>query len=165
MGKPSRFWATDYERFLSYVDARGPDDCHPWMGPTTDSPTDKRGRFWLPEEARYQTAPRWLLGHLRKKPLADGVEEACHHCDNPICVNPRHLYVGDRKSNMQDMWRRGRAGGVTGANAAKTHCKHGHEFTPENTMANRDGTRRCRTCHREDGRRHYAARKARRAAA
>jgi hypothetical protein len=31
-------------------------------------------------------------------------------------------------------------------NAAKTHCKHGHEFTPENTVARRDGRRRCRAC-------------------
>ncbi len=31
-------------------------------------------------------------------------------------------------------------------NAAKTHCKHGHEFTTENTRLNRRGSRECRTC-------------------
>lgn len=32
----------------------------------------------------------------------------CHHCDNPRCCNPGHLYVGDSKSNVRDMWERGR---------------------------------------------------------
>lgn len=26
----------------------------------------------------------------------------CHHCDNPACINPNHLYVGDSKSNGKD---------------------------------------------------------------
>lgn len=33
---------------------------------------------------------------------------ACHHCDNPICTNPAHLYVGTHKQNSQDAVRRGR---------------------------------------------------------
>lgn len=32
----------------------------------------------------------------------------CHHCDNPICCNPEHLYIGDQESNMEDMKQRGR---------------------------------------------------------
>lgn len=31
---------------------------------------------------------------------------------------------------------------------AKTHCNHGHEFTPENTGTNKQGHRFCRHCHR-----------------
>lgn len=31
----------------------------------------------------------------------------------------------------------------------KTHCKHGHEFTPENTRVRPDGTRSCITCVRK----------------
>ena len=33
--------------------------------------------------------------------------------------------------------------------ASKTHCKHGHPFSPENTYYTPDGHRRCRTCLRE----------------
>jgi late competence protein required for DNA uptake (superfamily II DNA/RNA helicase) len=32
------------------------------------------------------------------------------------------------------------------ARARQTHCKRGHEFTPENTIVARNGTRHCREC-------------------
>jgi hypothetical protein len=34
-----------------------------------------------------------------------------------------------------------------------THCKRGHEFTPENTRLRKDGRRRCKACRAESGRR------------
>lgn len=51
----------------------------------------------------------------------------CHHCDNPPCCNPAHLYAGTPRENAADMVRRGRSAlpggkpGETNPNARFTY--------------------------------------------
>ena len=74
-------------------------------------------------------------------PIPEG-NYVMHRCDNPRCVRPVHLDVGTAADNALDKVAKGRD-----VNASKTHCRHGHEFTPENTytVPGRAG-RHCRKC-------------------
>jgi hypothetical protein len=35
-------------------------------------------------------------------------DQACHHCDNPPCVNPDHIFNGTRSDNIRDSMSKGR---------------------------------------------------------
>ena len=61
-----------------------------------------------------------------------------HHCDNPRCVNPEHLFFGTVKDNSQDAIAKGRL--------RRTFCKRGHELSSENTLVFKHN-RLCRICH------------------
>lgn len=87
------------EKFWKRVDKSEPSGCWTWQGYC-----QRFGHGWL--GSRFGLAHRFAWKLLRG-PLADDV---CllHHCDNPPCVNPDHLYIGDRKDNMRDKVARGR---------------------------------------------------------
>lgn len=56
----------------------------------------------------------WELANGRPVPPGTLV---CHHCDNPPCVNPAHLFLGAPTDNMQDMIKKGRQRFRRGADA------------------------------------------------
>lgn len=69
--------------------------------------TDKDGYGVLPGDRKNTRAHR-LSYELHKGQISDGFV-ICHHCDNPGCVNPDHLFVGTSKDNAQDALQKGRA--------------------------------------------------------
>jgi hypothetical protein len=68
--------------------------------------------------------------------------ELDHLCRSRSCVNPWHLDPVPTAVNVL------RGEGPAAVNARKTHCIHGHEFTPGNTYRppGRPNTRHCRAC-------------------
>ena len=89
-------------RFYAKVTAVGAKKCWPWRGASNGG-----GYGVLCCKTRGKPASRKLLAHKVSVYLRDGVwpdrsKSVCHHCDNPICVNPAHLYIGDQKSNGID---------------------------------------------------------------
>jgi len=54
----------------------------------------------------------WMLfrGPIPKAKNRYGTMNVLHHCDNPKCVNPQHLYIGDQSDNANDAVARDRWG-------------------------------------------------------
>ena len=78
---------------------------------------------------------------INKEPIPSGLT-LDHLCRNTGCVNPWHLEPVTSGENVL------RGTGPSATNLRKTHCKDGHEFTPENTKVEADGRRTCITCRR-----------------
>jgi hypothetical protein len=150
---------TPEARFWSKVDRRADDECWLWIGRIGPN---GYGR------ARYNGGGL-TQAHRIAFEIANGHKPypfALHHCDNRLCCNPAHLWEGDHADNMRDMVAKGRWSNQykSGRATLKTHCVHGHEYTPENTCI-WSGIRYCRTCSRaKDARRAPARAEQRRAA-
>lgn len=84
--------------FWRRVDKNGPNGCWVWQGYC-----QRFGHGWLGHRG---LAHRYAWELLRG-PLPQG-KCLLHHCDNPPCVNPDHLYIGDRRDNTRDRVKRGR---------------------------------------------------------
>ena len=94
------------EKFLKRMGAPNERGCINWIGSYVLCDGVKRPAAWLSHNERitaYRLAYQLFVSEIPAGRIV------CHHCDNPFCVNPEHLFLGTVKDNTQDMISKGRA--------------------------------------------------------
>lgn len=103
---PLNLTPKQFSRFWSKVDRSGEEEsCWIWIGHRS------RGGY-----GSFSLKSRELAAHRVSWEIANGVipdgKNVCHNCpegDNPLCINPSHLWIGTQRQNILDMEAKGRA--------------------------------------------------------
>lgn len=93
------------EQFMQRTRRNG--ECIEWTGPIKP---EGYGSFTI--GSRTDGSRRTVQSHrfsyeLFNGPIPDGMQ-VCHACDNRLCVNPAHLWLGSQRDNLQDAIAKGR---------------------------------------------------------
>lgn len=86
-------------KFWERVDMSG--DCWEWQRATTG---EGYGNLWI--DGKNVRAHRYSYS-LAHGPIPEGMC-ICHHCDNPVCVRPSHLFMGTNGDNIRDAFAKGK---------------------------------------------------------
>lgn len=146
----SRLDQPTVDRFWSYVDRKGDDECWPWTGYLHANGYGVIGAKKIPPyKGNWRTSR--LAYVISVGPIPEGlqIDHICHDpavckggpkCKHRRCCNPAHLEAVTHRENSL------RSTSPPAVNSRKTHCPQGHEYTPENIYRYKN-CRRCRECH------------------
>ncbi len=109
-----RAYGDDVARFWENVAKAPGDACWVW---TASVQQDSGGYAQMKRLGKKIRASRFAW-EMANGPIEDPALFVCHHCDNPKCVRPSHLFLGTPGDNHRDMWAKGR-GSKGAAHAAK----------------------------------------------
>lgn len=109
MGRKTRGMSP--EEFWSRVSPEPNTGCWIWNPDSTQAPE----QYGIVKVDGWEQGPHrhaWELANGKRIPLRRHlgrlVAFVCQHCDNRWCVNPKHLYLGNAKTNAIDIWQRSR---------------------------------------------------------
>lgn len=91
------------ELFMAKVNVHPGNMCWNWAGARSGS---GYGQFW---DGKRKIQAHWfLLDSQKAAALKRPGMEACHSCDNRLCVRPSHIFIGTRSDNEKDKISKGR---------------------------------------------------------
>lgn len=132
--KTFKGWPKFKERFISYIPKdcfllENKDICWEWQGPKHD-----RGYGWIfwaskDKYSAHRVSYMIFKGHVPKDQIVR------HTCDNPCCVNPNHLILGNHADNANDMITRNRGGGQKLNSEAVKVIKWMLKYKPKHGLA------------------------------
>lgn len=104
---------TTLSRFMSKVSKKG--KCWIWVGVK-----NSKGYGYFSYNGKLIGAH--IVSYIMHKKLKERpTGEVCHTCDNPSCVNPKHLWLGTRLTNSLDASAKGRLKGGPGFPGGQHH--------------------------------------------
>lgn len=131
-----------YELFMAKVNIQDGNKCWIWKGATTGK--SGYGQFWNGE--RNMQAHHFLLD----APVPKG-KEACHRCDNKLCVRPSHIFIGTRSDNMRDCFSKGRLRPLNGCLAMHKNRKLHRGINNHESKLTEAQAREAKSCPRKRG--------------